>query len=46
MKSKMAFSEKSILRTQPKSNDVADKLHSYIEYTDISDLIMSYYNSQ
>jgi hypothetical protein len=46
MKSKQPFSEKSTLRFPSKNAEVAERLHSYIEYVDTSDLVTSYYNSQ
>lgn len=46
MKSKQPFSEKSTLRIANKNAEVAERLHSYIEYVDTSDLVTSYYNNQ
>lgn len=46
MKLKQAFSDKSMLKIPSKSSETFERLQSYIEYTDISDLIMSYYGSQ
>lgn len=46
MKSKQPFPEKSTLRATQKNAEVAEHLHSYIEYVDTSDLVTSFYNNQ
>ncbi len=43
MKAKQPFSEKSAVRGASRKAEVVDRLHSYIDYVDTADLIMSFY---
>lgn len=46
MKHKQSFHERSVAKGAFKHAEVAERLQSYIEYTDLSDLVMSYYDGE
>lgn len=46
MKQKRSFHDRSAVKGASKQAEVAERLQSYIEYTDLSDLVMSYYDGE